>query len=69
VAMNTWIRDYAAANRLVYLDYHTAMVDRDLGLRPSLSDDGVHPNEAGYSVMAPLAEQAIRAALTEPPAP
>jgi lysophospholipase L1-like esterase len=28
-----------------------------------LSDDGLHPNAAGYRVMAPLAEKAIAQAL------
>ena len=28
-----------------------------------LSADGVHPNEAGYRIMAPFAERAIRRAL------
>ena len=33
------------------------------GCAPELADDGVHPNEAGYRIMAGLAEQAIAAAL------
>jgi acyl-CoA thioesterase-1 len=32
-------------------------------LKDGLSDDGLHPNAKGYAVMAPLAEQAIAAAL------
>ena len=32
-------------------------------LKEDLSGDGLHPNEKGYTVMAPLAEQAIAAAL------
>ena len=28
-----------------------------------LTDDGLHPNRAGYVAMAPLAEKAIAAAL------
>jgi lysophospholipase L1-like esterase len=34
-------------------------------LKRSLSDDGLHPNDAGYKIMAPLAEQAIQQALAE----
>jgi lysophospholipase L1-like esterase len=64
IALNTWMRDYAAANDVVYLDYHSAMADERGGLPPRLSGDGVHPNEAGYRVMAPLAERAIAEALT-----
>ena len=39
------------------------MVDDRNGLPKELSGDGVHPNEAGYAIMAPLAEQAIARAL------
>jgi len=63
VALNAWMRDYASKAGAVYLDYHSAMADARQGLRQDLTSDGVHPNEAGYRVMAPLAEQAIAAAL------
>src|SRR5688572_17965428 len=64
VALNRWMADYARRNGLVYLDYHSAMSDERQGMKADLSYDGVHPNEAGYRVMAPLAERAIGAALT-----
>ena len=63
VALNRWIRQYAAAQGHVYLDYHSAMADAHGGMRPDLSQDGVHPNDAGYAIMAPLAERAIAEAL------
>ncbi len=63
VALNDWMRRYAASRGMVYLDYHSAMADERNGLRAELSGDGVHPNEAGYRVMAPLAEAAIAEAL------
>jgi acyl-CoA thioesterase I len=63
LAMNRWIADYAKRNRHVFLDYHAATVDPRGDLRPELNDDGLHPNAAGYAVMAPLAEKAIAAAL------
>jgi lysophospholipase L1-like esterase len=63
VALNAWIKDYAQKNGVVYLDYHSAMRDEKNGMRAELSADGVHPNEAGYRVMAPLTEAAIQAAL------
>lgn len=63
VALNAWMREYAAAHDVVYLDYHTAMADERQGLRADLTEDGVHPTEAGYRVMAPLAERAIAEAL------
>jgi len=63
LALNTWIKAYAAREHLVYLDYYTAMVDTRGALKKELSYDGLHPNAAGYEVMAPLAEKAIAEAL------
>ena len=63
VAINTWMRAYAARVGATYLDYHGAMSDARQGLRSGLGDDGVHPNEAGYRIMASLVEPAIAAAL------
>jgi len=62
-AINAWIKGYADRHHFVYLDYYSAMVDGHLGLPTSLANDGVHPNEAGYATMAPLAEEAIARAL------
>ena len=65
-ALNSWMRQYAAANGLVYLDYFAAMAGADGVLRRELSGDGLHPNAAGYAVMAPLAQAAIDKALATP---
>lgn len=63
VALNHWIQQYATAHHAVYLDYHSAMADERQGMRKELSEDGVHPNERGYRIMAPLAEAAISEAM------
>ena len=62
-SLNDWMKDYAAKEGLVFLDYHSAMANDQRGLKAELSEDGVHPNKAGYAVMAPLAEKAIAVAL------
>ena len=62
-AMNDWMKAYAAANKHVYLDYYSAMIDNTGMLKTELSEDDLHPNAAGYKVMAPLAEAAIAQAL------
>jgi len=63
VAVNAWMKAYAARVGATYLDYHAAMSDERQGLRAEFGDDGVHPNEAGYRVMAALAARAIDEAL------
>jgi lysophospholipase L1-like esterase len=62
-ALNEWIKAYAAKNKMIYLDYYSAMLDDKQMLKKELTGDGLHPNAAGYEVMAPLAEKAIAAAL------
>ena len=62
-ALNEWIKEYAASERHVYLDYFSAMVDATGLLREDLSADDLHPNAKGYAVMGPLAEAAIKQAL------
>ena len=61
--LNSWMRKQAADKGYVYLDYFSAMADAAGLLKRELSEDGLHPNRAGYAVMAPLAEQAIQVAL------
>jgi lysophospholipase L1-like esterase len=65
VALNQWIRSYCDRTRIVYLDYFSAMVGADGRLKRDLSDDGLHPNDAGHKIMAPLAEAAIAKALKQ----
>ena len=59
-----WLKGYCAAHGCVYLDYFSAMIDEKGLLKKELADDGLHPNPAGYKVMAPLAEAAITQALS-----
>ncbi len=63
VTLNAWIKKYATEHGDVYLDYFAAMVDENGFLKSGLTYDGLHPNAAGYAVMAPLAEKAIQEAL------
>jgi lysophospholipase L1-like esterase len=63
VTLNAWLKNYAATHDVVYVDYHSSMVDEREGLPARFSSDGVHPNEAGYLVMAPLVEAGITQAL------
>ena len=65
LALNKWLKDYCAKNRLVYLDYFSALVDERGMLQRALADDGLHPTDAGYRIMASLVEKAIQKALVE----
>jgi lysophospholipase L1-like esterase len=57
--LNQKIKAYARAQKMTYLDYYSAMVDERPGLKKEYSEDGVHPNEAGYKVMIALVDKAI----------
>jgi lysophospholipase L1-like esterase len=63
LALNAWLRQYCAQNGLIYLDYFSAMVDAHGLLQQGLSEDGLHPNSAGFHIMAPLAQAAVDKAL------
>ena len=64
-ALNAWIKDYASKTGAVYLDYYSAMVDDKGMLKTELTYDGLHPNDAGYVVIEPLAQNAIDAGCVE----
>jgi len=61
--LNNWIKDYCEKSKIVYLGYFSALADDKGLLKKDLADDGLHPNDAGYKIMAPLAEAAIQKAM------
>ena len=63
VELNKRLKQYADTHGVVYGDFFSAMADERNGLPKELSEDGVHPNKAGYAVMAPIVENAIARAL------
>ena len=67
ISINKELKAYAQQNNFIYLDYFTAMVDDNDGLKVpdyTAADDLVHPNVAGYLNMEKLAEKAIETALS-----
>ncbi|MBE0538968.1 MAG: SGNH/GDSL hydrolase family protein [Ignavibacterium sp.] len=58
-ALNKWIKDYSNKNEIIYVDFFTPMADERNGLKKDYSEDGVHPNLAGYKLMEPILESAI----------
>ncbi len=62
IGVNNWLKEYAAQSEAVYLDFYSALAE-GRNLKKEFTNDGLHINDAGYAVMAPLAEQAIAQAL------
>lgn len=59
VELNRRLKAWADREGYMFVDYHSALVGPDGGMKPGLATDGVHPSEAGYRVM----EATVRAAL------
>jgi lysophospholipase L1-like esterase len=61
--LNAWLRRYAAEIEAEVVDYYSILVDGQGMLKEGYSDDGLHPNDRGYALMAPAAEASIARAL------
>ncbi len=65
-----WQKQFAAQNSLYFVDAHTAMKDDNNGMPAKYSGDSVHPNAAGYALLAQLTQVEIDKALKgQPPSP
>jgi acyl-CoA thioesterase I len=65
--LNAWIKSYASRVHATFADYYSALVDSKGMLRNGYSNDGLHPNDRGFALLAPVAETAIEKALRENP--
>jgi lysophospholipase L1-like esterase len=63
ISLNKEIKAYASAQNFTLLDYFGPLVDERNGQKAELTLDGVHPNAAGYAIMAKVTEEAIVKAL------
>jgi lysophospholipase L1-like esterase len=62
--LNQWIMQYAAAQGIQVVDYHSLLeASNDENYISWLTIDGVHPSKFGFEVMTPAAEQALQAAI------
>jgi lysophospholipase L1-like esterase len=57
--LNEWLRNYSVATHAEYVDYYSALADENGFLKAGYSMDGLHPNDKGYALMAPLVQAAI----------
>ena len=60
VALNAMLKDYAAKNKILYVDYHTSMKNAEGGLPVELSKDGCHPTVEGYKIMEEILIDALK---------
>jgi lysophospholipase L1-like esterase len=63
--LNVWLKEYAGQTGATYVDYFSTMADMDGFLKKDISDDGLHPNEKGYAIMAPIVQAAIEKTLKQ----
>lgn len=57
--INAWIAEFARARGFGFVDYGAVLADGEGYMKPELSPDGIHPNDAGYRLMLPLIDSAI----------
>jgi lysophospholipase L1-like esterase len=57
--LNEWLKKFAGQIHAEFVDYHSALADAKGYLKEGYSMDGLHPNDKGYALMAPLAQHAI----------
>jgi len=59
ISLNKLIKEYAKQADVTYVDYFSALVNNEKGMKKKYSPDGVHPNKAGYKIMEPIIENAL----------
>ncbi len=60
VKLNSMIKYYCEGNNIPYVGFYSKLVDDRMGFDKRFSNDGVHPNLAGYQIMDTLIEKAIK---------
>lgn len=60
IKLNEMLKEYADANKIPYVDYHSAMTDSEGGLPVELAKDGVHPTPAGYKIMEEILVKVLK---------
>jgi len=61
--LNDWIKDFAAKNHFVVVDYHSVLADERGSYLENLTVDGIHPTARGYGRLVPSLRDAIQSAL------
>ncbi len=58
--LNAWLKQYAEQNHFVFVDYYSSLATPEGGMQSALSNDGVHPNKVGYTLMRAIALKALQ---------
>jgi len=61
--LNAWLSGFCQTHGYGLIDYGPLLRDGKGLLKAEYTSDGIHPNDDAYAIMAPVAEQAIEAAL------
>ncbi|GAB4362327.1 MAG: SGNH/GDSL hydrolase family protein [Bryobacter sp.] len=62
LGLNEWLEEFAGETGSVYVNYFKLFA-KNRAIDPTLSDDGLLPNEAGYAKLTAAAEAAVNQAL------
>jgi lysophospholipase L1-like esterase len=54
--LNAWLQSQTG---VTVIDYHALLVGSNGLYNPAMTDDGIHPNAAGFAVMTPAVEKAL----------
>jgi lysophospholipase L1-like esterase len=54
--VNAWLKSQQG---ITVIDYDSLLAGVDGHYIPAMTDDGIHPNAAGYAVMTPAAVKAL----------
>ncbi|MEK6397462.1 MAG: GDSL-type esterase/lipase family protein [Terriglobus sp.] len=57
--LNELLRAMCTDKKWTLLDFNTPLADANGRMRAELTVDGVHPNDAGYALLAPVVERAL----------
>ena len=59
--LNTLLLAVCKEHNWMFLDFNTPLADKDGLMRKELTIDGVHPNDEGYKLLAPVVLKALNA--------
>jgi lysophospholipase L1-like esterase len=63
-SLNAWLADFAASRNAVLIDFQSVLADASGRLNRGLTDDGLHPNGAGYRAMGEVFGPALERLIT-----